>query len=90
MKMLIRILTAPIGLFVWLCAGLLYVSTFLFGLAGSILAVLGVIVLLTGALKNGLIVLVIAFLVSPMGIPMLAVRLLSDLQQLRYWLVNRF
>ena len=48
MKILIRLLTAPLALIVWLCAGLLYVSSFLFGLAGAALTVLAVVVILAG------------------------------------------
>ena len=90
MKNLIRLLTAPITVIVWLCAGLLYVSSFLFGLAGAALTVLAVVVILAGSLKNGIIVLIIAFLVSPLGLPMLAVKILVGLQGLRNTLVNWF
>ena len=90
MKILIRLLTAPIAVIVWLCAGLLYVSSFLFGLAGAALTVLAVVVILAGSLKNGIIVLLVAFLVSPLGLPMLAVKILVGLQGLRNTLVNWF
>ena len=90
MKNLIRLLTAPITVIVWLCAGLLYVSSFLFGLAGAALSVLALVVILAGSLKNGIIVLLVAFLVSPLGLPMLAVKILVGLQGLRNTLVNWF
>ena len=45
MRLLLKILFAPVILiltvFVWLCMGLLYCSAFLFGLAASIDALLG-------------------------------------------------
>jgi len=47
-------------------------------------AVLGVAVLVTYSVQNGIILLVIAFLVSPMGLPMAAAWLLGKLQALRY------
>ena len=90
MKILIRLLTAPIAVIVWLCAGLLYVSSFLFGLAGAAISVLALVVILAGSLKNGIIVLLVAFLVSPLGLPMLAVKILVGLQGLRNTLVNWF
>ena len=90
MKILIRLLTAPIAVIVWLCAGLLYVSSFLFGLAGAALSVLALVVNLACSLKNGIIVLLVAFLVSPLGLPMLAAKILAGLQSLRNALVNRF
>ena len=64
--------------------GLLYCTAFIFGLAGTIVAILGVAVLVTYSVQNGIILLVIAFLVSPMGLPMAAAWLLGKLQALRY------
>ena len=44
MKLILKILAAPVvaalALFIWICAGLLYCSAFLFGLAGTIVAIL--------------------------------------------------
>ena len=90
MKNLIRLLTAPITVIVWLCAGLLYVSSFLFGLAGAAISVLALVVILAGSLKNGIIVLLVAFLVSPLGLPILAAQILVGLQRLRDTLVSLF
>lgn len=90
MRLLLKILFAPVILiltvFVWLCMGLLYCSAFLFGLAASIVALLGLAVLVTYSVQNGIILLVIAFLVSPMGLPMAAAWLLGKLQDFRYWI----
>lgn len=84
MKPIFKILTAPvvlvIDLFTLVCAGLISCSTILFRLASGIVAILGVLVLVTCSPKNGLILLTIAFLVSPMGIPMLTVWVLGRLQ----------
>ena len=53
MRVILKILAAPIivvlTLFVWICSGLLYCSSFILGLAGTVLGILGVLVLLTGA-----------------------------------------
>ena len=81
---------APIALAVWLCAGLLYVSSFLFGLASTALAILAVVVIMAGSPINGIILLGIAFLVSPLGLPLLAVQMLGGLQRMRNALVNWF
>lgn len=84
MKLIFKILTAPvvpvIDLFTLVCAGLISCSTILFRLASGIVAILGVLVLVTYSPKNGLILLTIAFLFSPMGIPMLTVWVLGRLQ----------
>ena len=84
MKLIFKILTAPvvlvIDLFTLICIGMISFSGMMLRLVSGIIAILGVAVLATYSLKNGLILLAIAFLVSPMGIPMLTVWLLSRLQ----------
>lgn len=81
---ILKILFAPVSLvlslFIWLCAGLLSCTSFVFKLASGLLSLLAVAVLITYSVKNGIILLLIAFLVSPMGLPMLAVWLLGKLQ----------
>ena len=88
LKLGLKILAAPLVLalmlFTWLCFGLLYVSSFIFGLASTVVALLGVAVLVTYSPQNGVILLVIAFLVSPLGLPMAAAWLVSKVQDLRY------
>ena len=90
MRLLLKALAAPIvvllTVFVWLCALLLNLSAFAFGLAGTVVGLLGLAVLVTYSVQNGIILLVIAFLVSPFGLPMLAVRLLGFLQNANYTL----
>ena len=96
MRLILKILVAPIivvlTLFVWICSGLLYCSSFILGLAGTVLGILAVLVLLTGAVTNGfivLVVLVMAFLVSPFGIPMVAAWLLGKIQDFRYTIQDK-
>ena len=76
LKLGLKILAAPVvlalALFTWVCFGLLYVSSFVFGLASTVVALLGIAVLVTYSPQNGVILLVIAFLVSPLGLPMAA------------------
>ncbi len=86
MKAILKVLTLPIvlilDLFTWICVGLISCSTILFKLASAILALLAVAVLVTYSVKNGLILLTFAFLVSPLGLPMIAVWLLGGLQKI--------
>lgn len=93
MRILMKLMAAPIVLvlmlFVWICSALLYCSAFVFGLAGTIVGLLGLAVLITYSVKNGVILLVIAFLVSPVGIPMAAAWLLGKIQDLRYAIQDR-
>lgn len=88
MKLILKILAAPIVvalmLFAWICAGLLYCAAWVFGLAGTLLGILGVLVLLTTSVQNGIILLVMALLISPVGLPMAAAWLLGQMQKLRY------
>lgn len=84
MRTVFRILMFPfalvIDLFTWICVGLLSCSAFVFALAGTILSILAVTVMLTCSVSNGLILLGFAFLVSPIGLPMIAMWILSGLQ----------
>ena len=86
MKAILKVLTFPIvlilDLFTWICVGLISCSAILFKLASAILAILAVAVLITYSVQNGLILLTLAFLVSPLGLPMIAVWLLVGLQKI--------
>ena len=88
LKGLLMIITAPVilvlTLFVWLCMGLIYISGLVLGLLSMVIALLGVAVLLTYSLQNGLILLVMAFLISPMGLPLAAIWLLGKGQRLKF------
>ena len=92
MKLIIKILLSPIvltiDLLTWFFVGLISCSSILFRLASSIVALLGVAVLVTYSTKNGLILLIIAFLVSPLGLPMIAVSVLAGLQSISATIKN--
>ena len=59
LKLGLKILAAPLvlalALFTWVCFGLLYVSSFIFGLASTVVALLGVAVLVTYSPQNGVL-----------------------------------
>ena len=86
MKLIFKILSSPIvlviDLFTLVCIGLISFSAFFLRLASGIVGILGILVLVTYSVKNGLILLTIAFLVSPMGLPMIAVWVLERLQSI--------
>ena len=88
LKCLLMIVTAPViwvlTLFVWLCMGLIYISGLVLGLLSTVIALLGVAVLITYSPQNGAILLVMAFLISPMGLPLAAIWLLSKVQSLKF------
>ena len=84
MRAIIKLLTLPIVLtvdvFTWICIDLISCSSLIFGFASFLLTLLGITVLATYSWQNGLILLFLAYLASPMGLPMFAVKLLSGLQ----------
>ena len=50
----------------------------------TVIALLGVAVLITYSPQNGVILLVMAFLISPMGLPLAAIWLLGKVQNLKF------
>lgn len=88
LKLLLKIVAAPVvivlTLAIWICVGLVYVSGLVLGLISMVLALLGVIVLVTYSPQNGVIVLILAFLISPFGLPKLALWLLGQIQNLKF------
>ena len=82
MRFLLRLMTLPIRIiimvFVLLCSFVLSLSGIFFGIASGLLGLLGLIVL-TYSVHNALILFALAILVSPIGLPMIAVRVLSVL-----------
>lgn len=89
MKFLLKILFAPVivilTLIIWTFALILRLSAWVFGIIGTILGILGLAILLLDSVTNGIMVLVIAFLVSPVGLPMLAAWTIGQMQRFRYF-----
>ena len=78
-KLPFRILFLPLLLILkilfWVCSGILCLSEWIFSLAGTVLLLLGLYSLIFEANIQGLAIIFIAFLVSPFGLPMLALKL---------------
>lgn len=91
MKSVLRLLTLPIRLvltvFIWGCALLIKLSGKLLGWIAGILLLMALVVS-TYSVKNALILFALAFLVSPIGLPMIAVGLLSVLSAIRNTLAS--
>ena len=66
------------------CLGLIYISGLVLGLLSTVIALLGVAVLITYSPQNGAILLIMAFLISPMGLPLAAIWLLGKVQSLKF------
>ena len=90
LKLILKIVAAPVVVVltvaIWMCVGIVYVCGLVLGLLSTVIALLGVAVLVTYSPQNGLILLVIAFLISPFGLPKLAFWLLGKVQDFRYLL----
>ena len=90
MKFVLKILFAPViaalVVLVSALALILNLSAWVFGIASTILGILGLAVLLLDNVVNGVIILVIEFLVSPIGLPMLAAWMLGQIQRFRYFI----
>ena len=74
----IRIICLPIvvalKLVFWLCSGILCMTEWIFGLAAGLLALMGIHSLVFDLTSYGIALLVAALIVSPFGIPMLALK----------------
>lgn len=83
LRWLLRILLAPVWLalrlILFFLTFVLSLSTTLLGVASSLLGLMAVLVMLAGMVRDGLWLLVIAWLVSPLGIPLAAEWLLMRL-----------
>jgi len=92
MRILLKIIAAPFVLILTVTGACL---SFVFGFAtwalnivSGIAGLLGVVLLLTGQTSNGIIILILAFLFSPLGFPAIAGLILDRLSYLNYSLKN--
>lgn len=92
-KLLLKIIVAPViaalTLFIWMCVGVVYVSGLVLGIISTVIAVLGAVMLVVGPRQNGVIALVMAFLISPYGLPLAAIWVLGKVQDLKFAIQDR-
>ena len=90
MRFMLKLLFAPViavlAIFIWFCAVMLRLSAWVFGIIGTIFSILGIAILIFDNVINGIIVLIFAFLVSPVGLPMMAAWMIGLLQRFRYFI----
>jgi len=90
MRIIFKILAAPfvviLTIFVAVMGFVFQLSEWVFTIASTILGLGGIITLFTGPIFNGVMLLVMAFLISPYGLPMLAVHIVGGLESLNYTL----
>ena len=93
-RLVLKIAVAPIvaalALFVWFFTWLVCMSSVVLGLVSAVLFLLALaILLLTASVEGFIVYLILAFLVSPFGLPMAALWLLGKVQGARYFIQER-
>ena len=92
MRLLLRILAVPVvvilTLFVWICSAILYCSAYLLGLVSSLVGLMALVMFISGSVRNAILLLILAYLISPLGLPMAAAWLLARVQDLRYAIMD--
>lgn len=87
MKILLKILCVPAMVLMWIVikigAAITYVSGLALGIASGIIAVISIVYMFTGARVNGMIGLIIVYLLSPYGIPMFTIMMLGVVHRIR-------
>ena len=90
MKTIMRILLAPIymilSILIWTSSAVLYCSAFVLGAIATVIGILGAAAAITGDVKNGILLGILAFLISPVGIPMVIVRVLAGIRRLQWYM----
>ena len=91
MKIMLKILLAPFILLLYLLvlflSFILSISAAILNIAATVLAILAIATLILESLPNGIALLIIAWLISPVGLPLFAARLLGCIENLRasFW-----
>ena len=90
MKFLLKVMFAPVmvalAIVVNVCSFALQLAGGILGIAASLIGIFGLAILVLDSLKNGLIILTIAFLISPYGLPMVGAWLIAQIQSLKYFI----
>ena len=88
MKILLKIIFAPVILILWILIKMVSIFTYISGLAlgivSGITAVISLVYLMTGSVSNAIVGLILAYLLSPFGIPLFAIMLLGTVQNFKY------
>lgn len=88
MKILLKIIFAPVILILWILIKIASIFTYISGLAlgivSGITAVISLVYLMTGSVSNAIVGLILAYLLSPFGIPLFAIMLLGAVQNFKY------
>ena len=90
MKFLLKVMFAPVmvtlALVVNVCSFALQLAGGILGIVASLIGIFGLAILVLDGLKNGLIILTVAFLISPYGLPMIGAWLIAQIQSLKFYI----
>lgn len=93
LRFLLKIIFAPIiaalAIVTWFFAFILSLSSVIFGIIGTVLGLFGIVIMIADSVRYGIGLLILAFFVSPFGLPMVAAWLLGQLQRLRFAIQNK-
>ena len=93
MRLILKILLAPImavlAFLIWLSTLALTISATLLSVLSGLLVLVSVFCLIDHDVKNGIIGFVVAFLVSPYGLPMMGAWFIAQLHLLRDWMKEK-
>ena len=89
----VRVVCLPIllslKLLTWLFMAVLCISEWIFNLLATVLLIVGVVGIFLLPVPHGIVMIVIAALISPFGMPMLAVKLVCMLDSITIFLKKR-
>ena len=92
-KLFLKILFAPLWLLLTILIAifslLIGIAAWIFCIIAFVLVIVGIFVLITETVKDGLLVLLLAYLLSPWGIPMFATWVLSKFILFKEWLTSK-
>jgi hypothetical protein len=93
MKFILKLIFAPVIFLLWVFSGLcnlcVRLSAAVLIWIALLFAVVGIVTIVSGSLLKGLIGLLIAFLLCPYGLPMLATLVVARLIGFRLWIKER-
>ena len=86
MRILLKVLLFPLTLFLTLLVAFCLFSGMVLSIAAMVLFLLGLVLLFCGETRDFLGLLVLAWLVSPYGLPLAASWLTDQIESIRDWL----
>ena len=93
MRLILKILLAPVmrvlAFLIWLCTLTQHISAVLLNVLSVLLVLVSIFSFIDHDVKNGVIELVAAFLLSPYGQPMLGAWFVAQLHLLRDWMKEK-